>query len=125
MDGRRWCQTIAPGAYPITPPRSRSRQQTSTSSPAARNTGSDPNVPGGAEPLVLRRDDAHAIFRGDLRSRIGGPVVDDDHLEVRIVEVLQAGQRVPDRRRTVEGGDDHGNLRPPEVRRERGFGERT
>src|SRR5207302_1657002 len=86
--------------------------------------GPDPDVPGGAKPLVLRRDEAHAVFRGDLRRRIRGPVVDDDHLEVRIVEVLQAGQRVADRRRAVEGGDDDGNLRPPEVRRERGFGER-
>src|SRR5207249_466244 len=43
-DRRRWCHTTAPGEYPMTPPRSRSRQHTSTSSPALRNLGSNPPI---------------------------------------------------------------------------------
>ena len=77
-------------------------------------------VPGCAQPLVLGPDEPEAELTRDRSRLVGGAVVDDDHLHVRVVDLEQALAGAPDRLRAVVRADDDGNARPGPLRERRG-----
>ena len=52
--------------------------------------GAEPDVPRVAQAAVLAADHPEAVLLDDVHRPVGGAVVDDDHLEVRVVETPQA-----------------------------------
>ena len=76
------------------------------------------------EPAVLGGDDADVEVGGNLRSAVGRPVVDHEHLEVRIVERSAALEAFGNRRRSVVRADDHADARPIKLEPQRGTRER-
>src|SRR5437899_2773020 len=98
---------MAAGLNPRVQPRTRSRQT---------------RVAGAAQAALLRADDAHAGLAGDGPSIVGRPVVDYDHLEIRILQGAQAGKTLAQRARAVVGADEHGDARPRSIARERSRG---
>ena len=52
--------------------------------------GAESDVPRVAQAAVLAADHPEAVLLDDVHRRVGGAVVDDDHLEVRVVETPQA-----------------------------------
>ena len=79
-------------------------------------------VPRRREPAVLRPDEPHVVFAGDRRAVVGRPVVDDDHLEVRVAQVRETVEAIANRPGPVVRADDDRDARPAPGRRKRGLG---
>ena len=79
-------------------------------------------VPGRREPPVLRLDEPQVVFAGDGRGVVGRAVVDDDHLEVRVVQLRETVEAVANRPAAVVAADDDRDERPAPGRRKRGLG---
>src|SRR3989454_12778778 len=81
------------------------------------------DVARGGQAVLLSADDAYAKLAGDGRRAVGRTVVDDDHLDTRIVLRSQARQAVANCARAVVGADDHRDARPWRMAWERKLGE--
>ena len=76
------------------------------------------HVPGVAQAVVAGTDDPEPVFARDGGSVVSRPVVDDDHLEARVVQAPQALEAVADRTRPVVGAHDDRHPRQTPVLRE-------
>ena len=73
----------------------------------------------GAQSAIRRADHGHVVFRGNGRAGIGRAIVDQNHLEIRIVELGQPGKAIMQRAGAVVGAHHHGDARPGDIRRKR------
>ena len=83
----------------------------------------EPEVPGPAQPAVRAADQPEAVLAGDGGRGVARAVVDDDHLEVRVLEPPQAFEALADGPGAVVAADDHRDAGPREPLRERDVGE--
>ncbi len=86
--------------------------------------GAESDVPRVAQAAVLAADHPEAVLLDDVHRPVGGAVVDDDHLEVRVVETPQALAGVADGASPVVGAHDDRDPREPAVPREGRLGHR-
>src|SRR4029079_15591758 len=67
---------------------------------------------GSCEAAILGVDEANVVLARDHTRRVGGAVVHDDHLEVRVIQLLQTVETTGQRLLPVEGADDDRYSRP-------------
>jgi hypothetical protein len=81
--------------------------------------GPHPGVARTAQAAVLGADQPHVVLRRDRRDVVLGTVVDDDHLEVRVLDAGEPLEAVAERARAVVAADHDRDTRPRVVGRER------
>jgi hypothetical protein len=72
----------------------------------------EPQVAGPGEPEATPTEQTHRELTGDLGRRVGGPVVHHQDPIVRVVQLRQRLQALPEGVFCLVGADDHGCLRP-------------